>query len=225
MLIDSRLKPELVAAKPPTANAAGDPVKHEAKEHLFIFRELPGVTPREVGEDEGPGVVFATNVGAAVICPCTLSRRYDGGDGDPAVEDVPGAMICAALAHARKNLVAPKTASLDLLPSEVTTPDGAAFPRVMPGIDVLSSEMCGIDPTRLLQDLPPTEPTAAITFDPFKLLAIAKAMGLHDGDAVTLLLRGGAGCMTVLPVGSDACNPGEAIGLLMPKVSRQETEE
>jgi hypothetical protein len=220
MLIDSRLKPELCAKKPPTPPPDGGPVEHSQKEHILIFRELPGVTPKEVGEGERAGVAFATDGVMAVVVPVTLQQRYLD-DNEPPIPDVPGPMIPAALGHARKNLVAPKTASIEL-GDETVTPDFAAFQRRLPGLDPVDITL---DPSALLANLGPTHATSSISFCPFRLLAIAKAMGVKAGDGVTVLLRGDKDPMSVLPLLPEACFQGEALGILHPICPRPDPEE
>jgi len=214
MLIDSRLKPELCCKKPPTPTEAGDPVKHHQCEHVFILPDLPGITPKEVGPEEVAGVAFATDGRMAVAVPVTLQQRYND-DTEPPIPDVCGPMIPAALAHARKNLVAPKTASIEL-GDETITPDFAAFQRRLPGVDPLDMTLT---PAKLTGSLGPTHATSSISFCPYRLLAIAKAMGVKAGEGVTVLLRGDKDPMSILPVAAEACNHGEALGVLMPMIS------
>lgn len=225
MLIDSRLKPELCCRKPAKAAKPGDPVKHEVTEHVFILRELPGVTPKEVGDGEQPGVAFATDGRMAVAVPVTLGSRALPEDGQGSfidLEDVPGPIIPDALAHARKNLVAMKTASLEL-GDEAVSPDFSAFPRRMPGVPF--EDTAKFDPLNVVANLGPTEATEMITFCPYRLLAIAKAMGIKEGYGVTLLLRGTDKPMSVIPLAPEACFQGEAVGILAPMKPNPMDEE
>jgi hypothetical protein len=214
MLIDSRLKPELCCKKADKPAESGDPVEHDASEHVFILRFLTGVTPKEVGEGEAAGVAFATDGRMAVAVPVTLGCDTSSNEGE--LPDVCGPVIPDALAHARKNLVAPKTASLQLL-DETVTPDFAAFPRRLPGVD--HEKTSKLVPEVLMASLGATESTDTISLDPHRLLAIAKAMGVKAGSGVTLLFRGNLGPISVLPMRTDACYAGEAVGLLMPQRS------
>ena len=212
MLIDSRLKPELCCRKADKPGKTDEPVKHHPYEHVYILPELPGVTPREVGEGERPGVAFASDGRMAVVVPVTLAAERDIDSG--MLPDVLGPIIPDALAHARKNPVAEKTASLELR-DETVTPDLAAFPRRLPGVEF--EDTAKITPALMLSSLL-TEgaPVTWISLNPFRLVEIAKAMGLRAGDGVTLLFRGDAGAISVLPLTSSACFPGEALGVLMP---------
>lgn len=221
MLFDTRLRPELAARKPEPKDSDGLPAEHDPREHVFVVPRIHGVTPIEVGEEEQPGVAIASDGQMAVAVPVKLAQRYDHGDEEPPTLDLPGTLTPDALAHARKLPVAPKTATLDLLSTEAVAADGAAFPRLLPGVSADQATPDGI--AGAFGAVGMSEAVDSLALDPFRLVALAKAMGIRPGEGVQLVFRGVSGPISVLPRIPTACFPGEALGLLVPISPEDET--